>query len=102
MSEPPENLIFITNNCLDCHFNLVRNLPKNSQLSLNKLHNLTERERDVIIVLTRGLSNKDIAKELDLAESTVKIHIQGILRKLNLTSRLQAAVFAVKNGMDRA
>jgi two-component system nitrate/nitrite response regulator NarL len=59
------------------------------------------RERDVVIALARGLSNKEIAQELDLAESTIKIHIQGILRKLNLTSRLQAAVFVVKHGLDR-
>ena len=101
MSELPQNSTSIINNCLDCYLNFVRNLPKNSKPSL-RLHKLTEREREVVIALARGLSNKEIAQELNLAESTIKIHIQGILRKLNLTSRLQAAVFVVKHGLDRA
>ncbi len=98
MSEPPQNST--SDNCLDCYLNFVRNIPKNSQPSL-RLHKLTERERDVVIALARGLSNKEIAQELDLAESTIKIHIQGILRKLHLTSRLQAAIFVVKHGLDK-
>jgi DNA-binding NarL/FixJ family response regulator len=101
MLEPPEDQSSTTTGCLDCYLNFVRNIPKNSPSSL-RLHKLTDRERDVIIILARGLSNKEIAKELDLAESTVKIHIHGILRKLRLTSRLQAAVFVVKHGLDRA
>ncbi len=60
---------------------------------------LTPREREIIAMLASGASNKEIARNLDLAESTVKIHVQGILRKLNLTSRVQAAVFAVENGL---
>lgn len=60
---------------------------------------LTPREREIIVLLASGASNKEIARTLDLAESTVKIHVQGILRKLNLTSRVQAAVFAVENGL---
>lgn len=65
----------------------------------NGLGKLTPREREVIVLLALGDSNKKIARTLDLAESTVKIHVQGILRKLNLTSRVQAAVFAVENGL---
>lgn len=60
---------------------------------------LSPRERDVIVMLAQGASNKEIARNLSLAESTVKIHVQGILRKLNLTSRVQAAVYAVENGL---
>ncbi|MFZ5558722.1 MAG: response regulator [Pseudomonadota bacterium] len=60
---------------------------------------LTPREREILAQLARGASNKEIARELDLAESTVKIHVQHILRKLNLTSRVQAAVYAVEQGM---
>lgn len=60
---------------------------------------LSPRERDVIVMLAQGASNKEIARKLNLAESTVKIHVQGILRKLNLTSRVQAAVYAVENGL---
>ncbi|WP_322106556.1 response regulator [Paraburkholderia sp. J41] len=56
---------------------------------------LTARERDIVRELARGASNKEIARSLDLAESTVKIHVRNILRKLNLTSRVQVAVYAV-------
>lgn len=60
---------------------------------------LSPREREAIAFLVRGASNKEIARALDLAESTVKIHIQGILKKLGLTSRVQAAVYAVEHGL---
>jgi len=56
---------------------------------------LSSREREILELITRGASNKLIARELDIAETTVKIHVQHILRKLGLTSRVQAAVYAV-------
>ncbi|MFN7087585.1 MAG: response regulator [Burkholderiales bacterium] len=60
---------------------------------------ISPREREVLALLARGASNKEMARELDLAESTVKIHVQNILRKLNLSSRVQAAVYAVEHGI---
>ena len=60
---------------------------------------LTPRESEIIVMLASGESNKGIARTLDIAESTVKIHVQGILRKLKLTSRVQAAVYAVEHGL---
>lgn len=60
---------------------------------------LTQREREVMGFLAQGASNKEIARALDLAESTVKIHIQSILKKLNLAGRVQAAVYAVAHGL---
>jgi two-component system, NarL family, nitrate/nitrite response regulator NarL len=60
---------------------------------------LSPREREILACLARGASNKEIARELAVAESTVKIHVQHILRKLNLTSRVQAAVYAVEAGL---
>lgn len=57
---------------------------------------LTPREKDILACLARGESNKLIARKLDLAESTVKIHVQNVLKKLKLSSRVQAAVFAVE------
>ena len=61
---------------------------------------LTARERDIVRELARGASNKEIARTLDLAESTVKIHVRNILRKLNLTSRVQVAIYAMgQDGM---
>jgi two-component system nitrate/nitrite response regulator NarL len=61
---------------------------------------LSPREREILVHLARGASNKEIARALDLAESTVKIHVQHILRKLNLSSRVQAAVYAVESGLS--
>ena len=63
---------------------------------------LSPREREILLLLAKGASNKEIARDLGLAESTVKIHVQGILRKLNLTSRVQAAVYAVETGLAPA
>jgi two-component system nitrate/nitrite response regulator NarL len=60
---------------------------------------LSPRERQILAFLARGASNKQIARELSLAESTVKIHMQGILRKLGVLSRVQAAVYAVEHGL---
>lgn len=60
---------------------------------------LTPRESEIIGMLASGESNKGIARTLDLAESTVKIHVQGILRKLNISSRVQAAVYASEHGL---
>ncbi len=60
---------------------------------------VSPREREVLALLARGASNKEMARELQLAESTVKIHVQNILRKLNLSSRVQAAVYAVEHGI---
>ena len=55
---------------------------------------LSPREEDVLREITHGCSNKEIARALDIAETTVKIHVQHILRKLGLSSRVQAAVYA--------
>ena len=60
---------------------------------------LTPRERDIVRILARGASNKDIARELDLAESTVKIHVRNVLRKLNLSSRVQIAIHALARNL---
>jgi len=60
---------------------------------------LTAREMQVTQLLARGASNKAIARELDVSESTVKIHVQNILKKLNLNSRVQIAVYVVEHGL---
>ena len=51
-------------------------------------------EQEVLACIARGESNKEIARTLHIAETTVKIHVQHILRKLGLSSRVQAAVYA--------
>ena len=58
------------------------------------LAQLSAREQQVLEQIALGASNKEIARTLAIAETTVKIHVQHILRKLDLTSRVQAAVFA--------
>ena len=65
------------------------------------IESLTPRERQTLAWLARGVSNKEIARTLDLAESTVKVHVQSVLRKLNIKSRVQAAVFAVEHHLDK-
>ncbi|WP_019880631.1 MULTISPECIES: two-component system response regulator NarL [unclassified Methylophilus] len=55
---------------------------------------LTEREREILECLARGLNNKTIARHLGISDTTVKVHIKHLLSKLKLTSRLEAAVWA--------
>ncbi len=59
---------------------------------------LSPREREILEHIARGASNKAIARALDIAETTVKIHVQHILRKLGLASRVQAAVYLTGRG----
>jgi two-component system nitrate/nitrite response regulator NarL len=59
------------------------------------------RERDILICLAQGESNKEIARGLSLAESTVKIHVQNIFKKLSMTSRVQVALYAVEHGFGQ-
>jgi len=63
-------------------------------LEADPVNSLSPRERQILAEIARGASNKEIARTLEIAEATVKIHVQHILRKLNLNSRVQAAVFA--------
>ncbi len=61
---------------------------------------LSPRERDVLRGIARGASNKEIARDLGIAETTVKIHVQHVLRKLDVSSRVQAAVAATEHGLS--
>ncbi|HFK1753897.1 TPA: response regulator [Bacillus cereus] len=60
---------------------------------------LTARENEVLQLLAKGMSNKEIASVLVITEKTVKAHVSSILSKLNLSDRTQAALYAVKNGI---
>jgi DNA-binding NarL/FixJ family response regulator len=62
-------------------------------------HTLTEREREVLDAVARGLSNAEIARAMYASESTVKTHLGAVLRKLELRDRVQVAVFAHEHGL---
>jgi len=62
---------------------------------------LTQREHEILDLIAEGLSNKLIARALDISPGTVKVHVKNVLRKLNLNSRVEAAVWALKHANQR-
>ena len=65
----------------------------------DKLESLTKREKEILIQVASGMSNKEIAINLDISERTVKNHISNIFKKIDVSDRTQAAVFAIKNDL---
>ena len=61
---------------------------------------LTRREQDVLKCLSKGLTNKEIAQQLFISEKTVKSHINNIFKKLNVSRRLEAVLYAIKSGLS--
>ena len=75
-------------------------IPAGEKAALQQLDKLSPREKDIFLLIAQSLSNKKIARDLDIAETTVKIHIQHIFKKLSLSSRVQIAVFAASHGLS--
>ncbi len=80
---------------------LSQTFPQEEQQESSNIHVdvLTARENEVLQLLAKGMSNKEIASVLVITEKTVKAHVSSILGKLNLSDRTQAALYAVKNGI---
>jgi len=79
---------------------LVSLLDNKTSSAESLLNSLTQREREILAHLAKGESNKAIARQLDISYDTVKLHVRHILAKLNLSSRVEAAVFAVEHRLS--
>ena len=65
------------------------------------MENFTEREREVLFLLLRGLNNKEISKKLFISNHTTKAHVASIYKKLGVSNRVQAAINSMKLGAEK-
>lgn len=77
---------------------LIGALRKGDNTRAQQLANLTSREHEILKLIAKGMSNKLIARELDISDGTVKVHVKHILKKLGLKSRVEAAVWMINQG----
>lgn len=81
------------------HPDIAKRLMARAPMPDDPFENLTDRERDILKLMARGLSNKEIAGELTLTEMTVKGYVSDVLMKLGVNDRTQAALMAVRFGL---
>jgi DNA-binding NarL/FixJ family response regulator len=73
--------------------------PEPDQAAGARLGEISEREREVLLLMVDGRSNREIAGELFISEATVKTHVMAVLRKLGLRDRIQAVIFGYESGL---
>ena len=78
---------------------VVQRLAESLRAPKQPIEPLTEREREVLGLVAQGKANKEIARQLEISERTVRTHVSSILGKLGLVSRTQAALYAVREGL---
>ncbi len=78
---------------------MLNNRLLKKDIDKDKIESLTSRELEVLIQVTNGMANKEIATSLNISERTVKNHISNIFKKIEVSDRTQAAVFAIKNNI---
>lgn len=77
----------------------LNNRLANRDIDKDKIDSLTSRELEVLIQVANGMFNKEIATSLNISERTVKNHVSNIFKKIDVSDRTQAAVFAIKNNI---
>ncbi len=78
---------------------MLNNRLLKKDIDKDKIESLTSRELEVLIQVTNGMANKEIATSLNISERTVKNHISNIFKKIEVSDRTQAAVFAIRNNI---
>lgn len=79
----------------------AKNISLMPEVRPENVKSLTEREKQILGCLAQGASNREMAQLLNMSESTVKAHLQRIMRRFDFSSRVQTAVFAAERHMDR-